>query len=48
MVVAAGLLHDVMDDSCDDYNENQLVEIFGKEVADLVEGVCNFMNIYLY
>lgn len=36
-VVAAGLLHDIVDDSAADYKELQ--EMFGKQVADLVEGV---------
>ncbi|KAI5066101.1 hypothetical protein GOP47_0018725 [Adiantum capillus-veneris] len=36
-VVAAGLLHDIVDDSAADYVELQ--ETFGKQVADLVEGV---------
>lgn len=36
-VVAAGLLHDIVDDSAADYTELQ--EMFGKQVADLVEGV---------
>ncbi|KAI5065915.1 hypothetical protein GOP47_0018539 [Adiantum capillus-veneris] len=36
-VVAAGLLHDVVDDSAADFVELQ--EDFGKQVADLVEGV---------
>lgn len=36
-VVAAGLLHDVVDDSAADYTELQ--EMFGKQVAELVEGV---------
>lgn len=38
-VVAAGLLHDIVDDSAADYTELQ--EMFGKQVADLVEGVCH-------
>eukprot|EP00250_Pteridium_aquilinum_P007630 c17304_g1_i1 orf=230-2401(-) len=36
-VVAAGLLHDIIDDSAADYTE--LEEMFGKQVSDLVEGV---------
>jgi (p)ppGpp synthase/HD superfamily hydrolase len=38
-VIAAGLLHDIMDDSYDEYSNKRLAEMFGKEVADLVEGV---------
>lgn len=37
VVVAAGLLHDTIDDSCIKYT--QLQELFGTEVANLVEGV---------
>lgn len=37
-VVAAGLLHDTLDDSFMDYNYIYLT--FGAGVADLVEGVC--------
>jgi (p)ppGpp synthase/HD superfamily hydrolase len=46
-VIAAGLLHDIMDDSYDEYSNKRLAEMFGKEVADLVEGVYDYRkNVY--
>ena len=38
-VVAAGLLHDTLDDSFFDYDH--IFHMFGAGVADLVEGVCS-------
>ncbi|WP_363320958.1 bifunctional (p)ppGpp synthetase/guanosine-3',5'-bis(diphosphate) 3'-pyrophosphohydrolase [Mahella sp.] len=35
--ICAGLLHDVLEDT--DYTYDDLVKLFGKEIADLVEGV---------
>jgi (p)ppGpp synthase/HD superfamily hydrolase len=37
-VVSAGLLHDTIDDSFMDYDD--IFQMFGAGVADLVEGVC--------
>jgi GTP pyrophosphokinase len=39
-VVAAGLLHDTIDDSFFDYE--YIFQMFGANVAHLVEGVCTF------
>lgn len=39
-VVAAGLLHDTLDDSFMSYD--YIFRMFGAAVADLVEGVCSF------
>lgn len=41
--IMAGLLHDVLEDTNTTYEE--LVELFGKEVADLVEGVTKLSKI---
>ncbi|XP_042399961.1 probable GTP diphosphokinase RSH3, chloroplastic [Zingiber officinale] len=42
-VVAAGLLHDTLDDSFMDYNH--ILRSFGAEVADLVEGVSKLSHL---
>lgn len=41
-VVAAGILHDTLDDSFVDYDH--VLQLFGAGVADLVEGVCSFSH----
>ncbi|MDD3839778.1 MAG: bifunctional (p)ppGpp synthetase/guanosine-3',5'-bis(diphosphate) 3'-pyrophosphohydrolase [Clostridia bacterium] len=41
--IAAGLLHDVIEDTY--YSRNDLEEIFGKEIADLVDGVTKLSRI---
>ncbi len=41
--IAAGLLHDVVEDTI--YTYEQLAELFGKDVADLVEGVTKLTQI---
>lgn len=42
-VLVAGLLHDIVDDSATDYTELQ--EMFGKQVAYLVEGVSKMSEV---
>ena len=41
--IAAGLLHDVVEDTV--YTEEQLTDIFGKEVALLVDGVTKLTQL---
>lgn len=41
--IAAGLLHDVIEDT--KYSYNDIVSVFGKEIADLVEGVTKLTNL---
>lgn len=45
-VVAAGLLHDTLDDSFMDYDH--IFHTLGANVADLVEGVCYFCYYFLF
>ena len=41
--IAAGLLHDVIEDTANDYNK--IKEVFGEEIAELVEGVTKLTRL---
>ncbi|MBN2557703.1 MAG: bifunctional (p)ppGpp synthetase/guanosine-3',5'-bis(diphosphate) 3'-pyrophosphohydrolase [Clostridia bacterium] len=43
--IAAGLMHDVIEDTDADYNE--IKELFGEEIADMVEGVSKLSKLAL-